>query len=420
MGQGGPARRDDNGVPIDALRRVPGLADDFYHELVADLEPGDHAGRMILLRRAIDCLDLRYSEAAASAAPCVAGEKDDPVLTVIDWQRHACKVQFGVAADRLNVGEQMPKLEKSVEAVRQGDIGLAHLSVMARLLTKVPRSVDIASLEGELLEQAKKSTPGRFWHFTKRVLHALNAELVAAGQRFQAEERWLRFTDMEDGSVALSGRLDSMGAATVKTMLEPLSRRMGEGDDRCHERRQGDGIVEGAMMLLDSGRLPSIATQRPHLQVTTTLETLCGKPGAPAADMEFSEPISTRTVQRLACDASIARVVFGAGSIIVDAGRARRVVSSATRRALNARDRHCQWPGCERPAGWSAAHHLVHWVEGGLTDLSNLILLCHRHHWAVHEGGWKLARASDDRLLVIPPAYNYRYQPRAPDKPAAA
>jgi Domain of unknown function (DUF222) len=173
---------------------------------------------------------------------------------------------------------------------------------MARQLDKVPASVDLAGLETELLEQAKISTPGRFWHFTKRLIHSLNAELVAAEQRIQAELRWLRFADMDDGTVMVSGQLDPIGAAAVKSMREPLSHRMGEGDDRNLERRRGDALVEGAVMLLDSGRLPHVATQRPQLQVTTTLETLSGKPGAPAAEMEFSEPVATPTVQRLACD----------------------------------------------------------------------------------------------------------------------
>jgi hypothetical protein len=153
--------------------------------------------------------------------------------------------------------------------------------------------------------------------------------------------------------------------------------------------------------------------------VTTTLETLQGLPGSPAADLEFSTPIPSTTVQRLACDGNIARVVFGPDSVVVDVGRAARVVSGATRRALNARDEHCRWPGCERTASWSAAHHLVHWIQGGATDLRNLILLCHRHHWMVHEGGWKLARSDDGRLLAIPPVYHY-YRVRAPDTVPAA
>lgn len=412
MGEGGPSpgRQD----------RETKLFDRFCQDLFSDLDPADDAGRLKLRRWVIDRFELDFSIDAASFAER-AEEFHDGSESVTDWFRHECNMQFGVVVDRLNVGQHVAKLPESAAAVVTGEIGFAHLSVMARALKKVEDyRCDKSFPEAELLDQARSMTPGRFWHHTRRVLHSINAELVAAEQRFRAEERWLRFSDMEDGSVAISGQLDSIGAATVRSALEPLSRRMGEGDDRCYERRLGDGCVDMAMMVLDSGRLPHTATQRPHLQVTTTLETLCGKPGAPAAEMEFSEPISSKTVQRIACDSSISRVIFGPGSVVLDAGRARRVVSSATRRALNARDRHCQWPGCERPAGWSAAHHLVHWTEGGLTDLANLILLCHRHHWAVHEGGWKLARSTDDRLLAIPPTYNFFHQPRAPDEPAAA
>ena len=413
MGEGGPAP--------GARQRVQEITERYRQELVSLVDPNDRQARLVVLRQGIDCLEVDFSCEAAMLADACEFDPEDPTSDPVDRMRHECKMQYGVSADRLNVGQHLAKLEATARAVREGEIGFAHLSVMARTLRKAEEyPCEISFPEAELLDQARSTTPGRFWHHTKRVLHAISAELVAAEQRYQAEERWLRFTDAEDGSVTISGRLDSIGAATVRAALEPLSRCMGEGDNCCYERRYADGLVEMSMMVLDSGRLPHVATQRPHLQVTTTLETLCGKPGAPAAEMEYSEPISSKTVQRIACDSSISRVIFGPGSVVLDAGRARRVVSSATRRALNARDRHCQWPGCERPAGWSAAHHLVHWTEGGLTDLANLVLLCHRHHWAVHEGGWKLARSTDDRLLAIPPTYNFFHQPRAPDEPAAA
>ncbi len=163
-----------------------------------------------------------------------------------------------------------------------------------------------------------------------------------------------------------------------------------------------DALVELATHALDTGQVPQRASQRPHLQVTATLETLRGLAGAPAADMEFSSPIGFRTVQRLACDSTISRILLSPGSAVVDVGRARRVVSASTRRALNVRDGHCRWPGCERPASWSASHHMVHWICGGKTDLANLILLCHRHHWKVHEAEWQLVNV-DGRLVAIPP-----------------
>ena len=56
------------------------------------------------------------------------------------------------------------------------------------------------------------------------------------------------------------------------------------------------------------------------------------------------------------------------------------------RRALIARDGHCRFPGCDRPRAWCNGHHVVHWADGGVTALANLILLCRRHHRAVHDG----------------------------------
>jgi hypothetical protein len=119
--------------------------------------------------------------------------------------------------------------------------------------------------------------------------------------------------------------------------------------------------------------------------------------------MEYSLPVSAETVQRLACDGTITRVVLSPESVVIDVGRARRVVAGPTRRALAARDGHCRWPHCDRPASWSDAHHVIHWSKGGETDLSNMVLLCHRHHWMAHEGGWQLVQTADGEVLTVPP-----------------
>ena len=63
---------------------------------------------------------------------------------------------------------------------------------------------------------------------------------------------------------------------------------------------------------------------------------------------------------------------------------------------------------------------MVHWIHGGSTNLDNLILLCHRHHWLVHEGGWQLVRSDNGRMLTIPPVTEYQRLARGPDKTAAA
>jgi 5-methylcytosine-specific restriction endonuclease McrA len=84
-------------------------------------------------------------------------------------------------------------------------------------------------------------------------------------------------------------------------------------------------------------------------------------------------------------------------------GRSTRTVPAAIRRALVVRDRGCRFPGCDRPPAWADAHHLVHWADGGETDLENLVLLCRPHHRIVHEQGWTLGRDDGGDFVVAPP-----------------
>jgi len=101
-------------------------------------------------------------------------------------------------------------------------------------------------------------------------------------------------------------------------------------------------------------------------------------------------------------DGCLRRGLLGPQSQVLDAGLARRVPSAPTRAALRVRDRGCVWPGCERPASWTTAHHVLHWGNGGVTEVPNLVLLCHRHHWSVHEGGWQVVRTEGREVLAIP------------------
>src|SRR4029077_4835375 len=121
-------------------------------------------------------------------------------------------------------------------------------------------------------------------------------------------------------------------------------------------------------------------------------------------------------VERLACDCNITRILLDSESRVIDVGRSKRVIQPAQRRALRVRDKTCRWPGCDRPASYTSGHHLVHWIKGGPTDLPNLVLLCHRHHWMVHEGKWQLVKTDDGQLLAIPPQLErFQHLARAPD-----
>jgi hypothetical protein len=222
-------------------------------------------------------------------------------------------------------------------------------------------------------------------------------------------------TTGEGGMVWVRGVFDPEGAAVLRTAYEPLARRNGKDDDRKRDRRVADAWVELASRSLDNALVPQRGSQRPHLQVTTTLETLLQHCGAPAADLEFSLPISAKAVERLACDCNITRILLGADSSVIDVGRSKRVITPHQSKALKVRDKGCRFPGCDRPATYTSGHHLVHWIKGGSTDLPNLVLLCHRHHWMVHEGQWQLVKTDDGNILAVPPQLDlYQQLARGP------
>ena len=95
---------------------------------------------------------------------------------------------------------------------------------------------------------------------------------------------------------------------------------------------------------------------------------------------------STETARRLACDAGAVVMRHGVDGSVLDVGRKTRTIPPALRRALQARDHQCRFPGCN--ARRCDAHHVRHWADGGPTRLDNLVLLCRRHHRAVHEEGF--------------------------------
>ncbi|MEX2528934.1 MAG: DUF222 domain-containing protein, partial [Gemmatimonadota bacterium] len=107
--------------------------------------------------------------------------------------------------------------------------------------------------------------------------------------------------------------------------------------------------------------------------------------------------VSHETSRRLSCDAAVVPLFLDAEGRISDTGHARRVVNPALRRALDARDRGCRFPGCG--LRYAEAHHVRHWADGGETSLENCVLLCRHHHRLLHEGGWQMAALPGGRLL---------------------
>ena len=124
--------------------------------------------------------------------------------------------------------------------------------------------------------------------------------------------------------------------------------------------------------------------------------------------------VSAETARRMACDAATVTMRHGSGGEILDVGRRTRTISPALRRALAARDRQCRFPGCGNLR--CDAHHLGHWADGGRTALDNLVLLCRRHHRAVHEEGFRVTLDADGGVQFVGP--DGHPLPEAPPAPA--
>ncbi len=359
------------------------------------------ARQMIQIQRQIDMLQLEHSKLASEFAR-TDHWADEGSNTPIDWIRFNCNLTEKVAGDRIAVGERCAEVAASVKAMETGEIGFSHVAVMARTAIATGPRFE----EARLLEVARKVSPGKFYYESLHYRHSVDAKAYAAEQVDLVENRHLSLTRGEDGGLLINGVLDPIGGAAVRTSLEPLARRTRWDDDRNLEKRYADALVELAV-----GGRPA------NLQITASVETVKGLAGAAAGEMEFSLPVSSTTVQRMACDCSVMRVLLDQESVVVDVGRSKRVISGPARRALKARDGHCQWPACERPASRCDGHHLVHWINGGNTELSNLILLCHRHHWLVHEGGWQLVK-TDEGMMTIAPTTIFGPAPPALPPPA--
>ena len=345
------------------------------------------ARRLVQIRRSIDEMELEFSR--------LAGEfdrtrwwDDEGFNTAGDWIRFNCHMNSHTVISAFAVGASEGDMPATMQALRSGEIGFAHVATMARTACDVGGAFD----ENKLLPLARQYSPGKFFHKCVHYRHAVDAAGYNRDQEELAEQRGLRLNTAQDGCLLISGLLDPVGGAAVRAALEPLARPSGQHDDRTRDQRFADAFVD-----VCSGGKPA------SIQVTASLETLRGLAGAAAGEAEFSVPVSSETVQRLACDSSLTRVVLGQESMVIDVGRSRRLVDGALRKALAVRDKHCQWPGCERPASWCDGHHLVHWIQGGETNLENCVLLCKRHHRMVHEGGWQLIKTEDGQIVTVAP-----------------
>ena len=161
-------------------------------------------------------------------------------------------------------------------------------------------------------------------------------------------------------------------------------------------QQQADALALVAETALHHGLDPGAPGERYQVVVHVDAPVLADPEQPGQSVLEDGARVSADTSRRLACDASRVVMRHDADGRLLEVGARTRTIPPALRRALHHRDRGCRFPGCG--SRFAQGHHLHHWAHGGLTTLSNLALLCRRHHRAVHEEGYQVEREPDDTL----------------------
>jgi Domain of unknown function (DUF222)/HNH endonuclease len=364
------------------------------------LQRGERSVDLKRFRAVIDALEGDFA-VEARRVQRTGAHLADGAASAVGWISRTCGMSATSAADRICVGEQLESLPKIAEALSSGEIGYQSASLLCHLRDWLGDKQDLF-VEDEMLDHARNHSVASLRYLCRIARHIVDPDGFFDEAEADYSRRKLHVSRMADGMYAIDGVLDPVGGAALRTALDSLAKRLGPDDDRSHKQRMADSFVELVNHAMDEGKLPRRNGVKPHVSVTTTLEGLKNEVGAPPADVEFSLPISTRTLERLACDCTISRVLL-ADSTVIDVGKATRVVSAPTRRALGVRDRGCRWPGCDRQVNWSTPHHIIAWsTKRGPTNLPNLVLLCLYHHRLVHEGGWQVVKAGREFRFVPP------------------
>jgi hypothetical protein len=304
------------------------------------------------------------------------------------WARATLRLSPSRASRDVHLARDLQQLPLTRAALQAGEISIDHAQVIAGLRGQVPDQV-MGAVEPHLVDAAGWKNPTELRRVTAHVLHAHGRENAARSEQDDYQARSLHASRTIAGMGIGTFTLHPAGMETVLTALHALSAPF-TGDDRSPAQRRADALVTMAELALRCGELPVTGGVKPHVSVHVTLPSITGQPGAPGADYGYGTTTSAEWARRYACDASIARIVFAPDGSILDAGRSTRTFTAAQTRAIVARDHGCIWPGCDAPAAWCDAHHIVHWAHGGHTAVTNGALLCGRHHDRVHVHGYAI------------------------------
>ncbi|RZU33752.1 HNH endonuclease signature motif containing protein [Blastococcus saxobsidens] len=324
----------------------------------------------------------------------------DGAVSMKAWLRGSCRMAPEQATATVSTGRRLEHLPETAAAFAAGEIGATHARVITKAMTPgriakaAEAGIDLGETDRILADLARATAP----QDTARGVKQWVAGVDPDGTLDDAADVRRRFTMASglDGRVHVRGEFDAVGGEYLHTALAALMNGdRPAGDTRSHAERQAVALVALARTALDGGGLPTVRGERPHVRVTIDLMVLCAERGAAGfagGSLGWAGPINPETARRLACDAGVSRILTGPNGLPLDVGREQRTSTAGIRRAIEVRDEHCVFAGCDAPPEWCDVHHVVHWAHGGPTSCENGALLCERHHTSCHEGGFTIRR----------------------------
>jgi hypothetical protein len=320
------------------------------------------------------------------------------------WLSWRVGLDLGAARERVRVARTLGTLPRLAQALASGELSYAKVRALTRVATPETEERLLAVGRAGTADHVERIVRG--WRRVDRKAEAREAAL-------QHTSRALHVYPVEDGTVVLRGRLaPEVGAlllralAAARDSLYQAARHSLPPQARGEEapsmaQQQADALALLAETALHHGLDPGAPGERYQVVVHVDSPVLADADQPGQSVLEDGARVSAETSQRLACDASRVVMRHDGDGRLTEIGARTRTIPPALRRALLHRDRGCRFPGCGLPHG--QGHHLRHWAQGGPTTLSNLALLCRRHHRAVHEEGYRVERQADGGLQFQQP-----------------
>jgi hypothetical protein len=320
----------------------------------------------------IDRLQIKLSELVAEADR-QGVHRADGYTSMTSFLAHKARMRAGRAKRTVADGRALRNMPETAERLRSGRLSFDEARPLIAAREAHPEA--FAEHEAGLCDAVETS------HWVSDARKVVDYWRQAVSEPTDDERRYQ--DRVFHGSFTLDGMFDFSGRMPEemgKEFLDRIEAAMpppAENDDRTPAQRRLDGLFD---VVVSDGDRPSKPTVMVHVAADRLIDGTAGV--GEITDHVLGHP----SLHRITCDAAISRIVVSPDSQPLDIGRTSRTVPDPIRRAVIARDRHCRFPGCRRPARWCDAHHIVHWVDDGPTAVENLILLCRHHHTLIHSG----------------------------------